>query len=551
MKTRPIAAAPVAAISLLAAAGLPAAADSPLPPVEYRTMDGSGNNPNDLSMGTAGSMQIRMTDPNYADATGAMRYGPDARAISNTIGVQSASGNSSDLSAMFWQWGQFIDHDMVLTHGGGAFAPMFAPAGDPVFPAGAMIPFSRSGATPDGTGMNQYANHITAFIDGSGIYGSDDARADALRSFSGGRLAMDANGYMTRNTGGMENANDGFLPDNTLFLAGDIRANEQAGLTALHTVFAREHNTWADRLAAENPTWDDEQVYQAARKIVGAEVQAITYNEWLPAMLGDDFMGDYSGYDSSVDAGISLEFSTAAFRFGHTMLNEELLRLNADGTAFDGGNLTLHENFFNPSTIMGDGALEALMRGMSAQEAEELDTQIIGGVRNLLFGDPGNGGMDLMAANLMRGRDHGIGSYNDVRESMGLERVTEWSQITSDDELAASLATLYRSIDNLDAWVGLVAEDHLAGAAAGETLSLVLAEQFERLRVGDRFFYLGDDGILPWLSEIDGVTLGDILARNTDINSFDGSVFYTTVPAPGSVGVLAMGGLLASRRRRG
>jgi hypothetical protein len=250
-----------------------------------------------------------------------------------------------------------------------------------------------------------------------------------------------------------------------------------------------------------------------------------------------------------VDAGISLEFSTAAFRFGHTMLNDELLRLNADGTVFDGGNLTLHENFFNPSTITGDGALDALMRGMSAQQSEELDTQVIDGVRNLLFGDPGNGGMDLLAANIMRGRDHGIGSFNDIRAAFGLGRVTEWSQITSDDELATTLASLYRDIDNLDAWVGLVAEDHADGVV-GETLSVVLADQFERLRAGDRFFYLNDEGVLPWLTEIDGVTLGDIIARNTGIDAFNGSVFYTTVPAPAGVGVLALGGLLATHRRR-
>ncbi len=538
MKSRSIV---VAAV--LAAAGLPAAAQ------DVRTMDGWGNNLNDASMGAANTSQTRLTDPVYVGVND-MRPGPHARVISNTIGVQTASGNAAGLSAMFWQWGQFIDHDLVLTSGGGAFAPMFAPAGDPVFPAGAMIPFTRSIAKIDGTGTPQYANGITSFLDGSMVYGSDDVRGSALRAYTGGRLAMDADGFMPLNVTGMDNANEGFLPDQTMFLGGDVRANEQAGLTALHTIFVREHNTWADRLAAENAGWSDEQIYQTARKIVGAEVQAITYNEWLPSMLGDGAMGSYTGYDSTVDASISLEFSTAAFRFGHTMLNEELWRLNADGTTFDGGNLTLHQNFFNPSIIMGDGSLEALMRGMSAQEAEELDTQMIDGVRNLLFGDPGHGGMDLMAANLMRGRDHGIGTYNDIREAMGLIRLSDWSDVTSDAALAAQLASLYGSTDELDAWVGMVAEDHLDGAIVGETLFAVLGDQFDRLRAGDRFFYLNDAELEPWMAEIGSATLGDIIARNTDINAFNGSVFYASVPAPSSVGVLALGGLLASRRRR-
>ncbi len=537
MKTRSI-----AVVALLASAGLPAAAQN------VRTMDGAGNNLNDISMGAAGTMQTRATDALYAGTEG-MRAGPNARAVSNAIGVQTATGNSAGLSAMFWQWGQFIDHDMVLTNGGGAFAPIFAPGGDPVFPAGAMIPFSRSAATIDGSGTPQYANQITSFLDASMVYGSDDLRASALRTYADGMLALDG-GFMPLNTGGLDNANEGFMPDATMFLGGDVRANEQAGLTSLHTIFVREHNQWAERLAAENTGWTDEEIYQTARKIVGAEVQAITYNEWLPTMLGDGALGGYTGYDSSVDASISLEFSTAAFRFGHTMLNEELWRLNEDGTTFDGGNLTLHENFFNPAIITGDGALEALMRGMSAQEAEELDTQMIDGVRNMLFGDPGHGGMDLMAANLMRGRDHGIGTYNDIREAMGLIRVTEWSDVTSDAQLAEQLAALYGSTDELDAWVGLVAEDHLDGAIVGETLFAVLGDQFDRLRTGDRFFYLNDPDLDPWLSDIAGTTLGDVIARNTRIDGFDGSVFYATVPAPSSVGVLAIGGMMMTRRRR-
>lgn len=547
MRTRPIVGA--LPIAVLSAAALAQSDGTTLPGVEFRTMDGSGNNLTHTDMGSTGAHQLRLTTPTYSDGLGAMRSGPHARVISNAVGQQTTSGNSANLSAMFWQWGQFIDHDMVLTHGGGEFSPMFAPGGDPVFPAGSMIPFSRSGFETDASGVRQFANGITAFLDGSMVYGSDDARADTLRSFTGGRLALDASGFMLRNTTGIENANDGFLPNETMFLAGDIRANEQAGLTAMHTVFAREHNLWADRLASENPGWNDEQIYQMARKIVGAEIQKITYDEWLPAMLGNGALGVYSGYDSGVDAGISLEFSTAAFRFGHTMLNENLMRLSEDGSEFAGGALTLHQNFFNPDSITGAGALDALMRGMAAQEAEELDTQLSNGVRNLLFGDPGHGGMDLLAANLMRGRDHGIGTFNDIREAFGLERLDEWSQLTTDTELAAALSGVYDSVDALDAWIGLVAEDKDHDAIVGETLSLALADQFARLRDGDRFFYLNDDALAPYMIDIDHVTLDDILSRNTEIGGFDGSVFYA-VPAPGAVSVLAMGGVLATRRRR-
>lgn len=528
--------------AVLAAAGLPAAAQT------ARTIDGSLNNPSDPAMGQAGSLQIRDIG---AAGTGlpAMKGGPNARAVSNAIGVQTASGNDAGLSALFWQWGQFIDHDLVLTAGGGAFSPLVVPAGDPVFPAGSVIPFARSAPTYDANAQRQYANQITHFLDGSMVYGSDDLRASVLRSYNGGRMLMGPDNYMPTNAFGLENGNEGHLPDSAMFLAGDVRANEQAGLAAMHTVFAREHNHWADRLADQNPKWDDERIYQTARKIVGAEIQAITYNEWLPAMLGAHGPADYAGYDSSVDPSISLVFSTAAFRFGHTMLNEELHRINEDGSTFDGGNLDLHSHFFNPSVLTADGAMDALLRGMAAQQAEAIDTQVVGAVRNMLFGPPGAGGLDLMALNLLRGRDHGIGTFNEIRASMGLAAIEDWSDLTSDADLAQRLASVYAGPDQLDAWVGFVAEDHLEGAAVGSTLALVLTDQFERLRDGDRFFYLNDPDLAPYLTEIGGVSLGDIIARNTGISGFDGSVFHA-VPAPGGVGLLAAAGLLAARRRR-
>ena len=94
-----------------------------------------------------------------------------------------------------------------------------------------------------------------------------------------------------------------------LYCKGDIRANEQIGLIAMHTLFVREHNRLADLISSHYPDTDDEQIYQLARKIVSAEIQAITYKEFLPALLGPyaPDLGSYTGYDASVDPTLANE----------------------------------------------------------------------------------------------------------------------------------------------------------------------------------------------------------------------------------------------------
>jgi len=499
----------------------------------FSSIDGTGNNLDNDDWGSTGEQLLRLTSVEYSDgiSTPAGADRPSAREVSNAIVAQSENiENDRYLSDFVWLWGQFIDHDIDLTEPGHPEEsfPIDVPTGDPYFDpyftGTAQIDLSRSvydPATGDSIGNpRQQINQITAFIDGSVIYGSDAVRAAELRTFSDGRLKTSEGDLLPFNTAGLPNAGG---DSDQLFLAGDVRANENAALTSMHTLFVREHNRIADELAAKHRNWSDEQIYQNARALVTAELQAITYNEFLPALLGKGAISEYEGYDPTVNPNIANIFSTAAYRFGHSMLSPELLRVDASGETIDAGNLALRDAFFAPNQVIDNG-IDSLLAGFARQQAQEIDNHVIDDVRNFLFGPPGAGGFDLPSLNIQRGRDHGLADYNQVRVDLGLAPVTSFDQITSDPQLAADLEAVYGDVNNIDAWVGGLAEDHLPGSSLGELVSTVLIDQFERIRDGDRFWYQnvyeGRD-----LRKLERTKLSDIILRNTDIHDIRDDVF--------------------------
>ena len=501
---------------------------------EIAPIDGIGNNLDQPQLGSTGAQLLRLTSVEYGDgiSSPAGDDRPSAREVSNAVAAQTESvENGRLLTDLSWLWGQFIDHDIDLT-GGADPAEPFAievPHGDAWFdPFGtgtAAIDLSRSTFDP-ATGdaddnPRQQVNEITAFLDGSVVYGSDQERADALRSFAGGRLNTSDGDLLPFNTAGLPNAGG---PSDTLFLAGDVRANENAALTAMHTLWVREHNRIADEIADRYPQLNDEQIYQHARATVTAEIQAITYNEFLPALLGRDAVADYQGYDASVDPGIANVFSTAAYRFGHSMLSPELLRLDNDGTTSAAGNLALRDAFFAPGEVIDNG-IDSLLLGAAVQTAQEIDTLVIDDVRNFLFGPPGAGGFDLASLNIQRGRDHGLPDYNQARIDMGLAPATNFADITSNVELQETLEQLYGDVDNVDVWVGGLAEDHVPGASVGELVYTVLVDQFQRIRDGDRFWYQ-NTFTGGKLAKLESTTLADVIRRNTDVTDLQENVFY-------------------------
>jgi YD repeat-containing protein len=421
------------------------------------------------------------------------------------------------------------------------------PAGDPHFDptsaADKTISFRRArfdtATGTDITNPRRHPNLVSSFLDASMVYGSDDERAMALRTLDGsGKLKTSPGNLLPFNSsayfpgGPLENDFNGIGDPTKMFVAGDVRSSENVALAAIHTILLREHNRLADAIKAQSPASTDEEIYQRARRMVGALIQHITYNEYLPLLLGAGALPAYTGYQPAVDPAAGAVFTTAAFRLGHSQMVPELLRIGPNGQPLPGGPLSLRDAFFTTAPILDDG-IDPILRGLIGQQAQEIDSKVVDELRNFLFGPPGSGGMDLTAMNIQRGRDMGLPSYVEARRAFGLSPITSFAQITSNAAVQSALQTAYGTVEKIDVWVGGIAEDHAPGAMVGPLFQRIIANQFSRTRDGDRFWYENGQFTDSELQAIRSTTLADLIERNSDIAGLPNNVFTTAIPPAG------------------
>lgn len=553
------------------------------------SVNGTGNNLSNSTWGSAGSDLLRLAAAAYADGVSApaLPTDPSARAISNALNDQADPSNpSSDyatldqnsLSNFGYAFGQFMDHDLDRTPGSGAPFPIAVAPGDPIGPGD--LPFSRSESDPNtGTSASnplQQVTDVTSYLDLSQVYGSSQTVSDALRTLKGGllktstgnMLPYDNAAYFTpAQIAALNMANDAHaVSTDQLFAAGDVRANENLELTTLQTLFLRNHNRLANGLQKQHPAWNDEQVYQEARKLNIAEYQNIVYTGWIPAVLGPTALPKYTGYNPKVNATIANEFSTVAFRFGHSLLSADIERHTNKGQDItdaspDGAQIGLSQDFFDPNLLNPAGVIDPLtghtssdigpvLKGQADQNSQAMDMLAISDVRNLLFGNGGFGGDDLMARDVQRGRDNGIPDYNSLRVAMGLKAVASFAQITSNVQTQQALAAAYPGgINTIDPFEGGLAEDHVRGSDVGPLFQAIMVNQFSRLRSGDRFFYLNENLTRDEQNTFQqGSTLAKVIQANTNITNLQRDVFLFKASISGTVNGVQSASAVRSRR---
>ncbi len=512
--------------------------------IRVRTIEGTCNNIRNATTMEWGATDIRFrrtVPPEYGSENllnalgGESRKSP--REISNIVADQPAIiFSETGLSALVYNWGQFIDHDFALTpENEEESANIPLPDNEPLFTD--SIHFLRSEYVTDVNLPREQVNILTAWIDGSMVYGSEIERADWLRTFEEGKLKVSEGNLLPFNTtdGEYESEIDTLAPtmagadeNGKMWVAGDFRAGEQVGLTSLHTLFVREHNRICDELIS-NGLIDDNEIYQEARKKLIAIIQKITYTDFLPA-LGVD-IDEYEEYDDRLDPSITNVFTTAAWRIGHTMVVDSVRMFDNDCQPAGDTIVSLIEAFFNPS-IIREYDIDYFLRGLSIETQYEIDPYIVDELRDFLFSSPQSpvtAGLDLAAANIQRGRDHGLSDYNSYREFYTGSRASSFDEISTNQTFVANLVEAYDGdIDNIDPWIGMVSEDRVPGTSFGVTMLEILKESFGNLRDADRFWYqryLGDAD----QEEVDNTTLKDIIERNTNLSDLQEDVFFSDV----------------------
>ncbi|QQP38640.1 Peroxidasin -like protein, partial [Caligus rogercresseyi] len=475
---------------------------------KYRTIDGTCNNKAHPKWGSTGSTLLRLLKPRYgnSDSTPKTR-GTFVQNLPNPRLVSSSFHPDSDVPStvathMVTQMGQFLDHDLSLTPEAHVehccddatqtdCSPISVPSDDSFYSAfsNTCLEFTRSVQHCDSTPREQF-NAITSYIDASNVYGSEQIVLDSVRD-PVNRILL----KVTTTSTGKE-----LLPQQDgRYFAGDVRAIEMPGLATMHSLFVREHNRIAKAMSSAFPNMEHETVFQETRRIVGAEMQNVVYGQYLRAILNRDTrkrfnlrINQRSQYDSSVNADISNAFATAAYRFGHSMIQGDIQRVALSST---GSNSTysLKNVFFDLSNFEskdGEG-MEEILLGLMSQASQANDRLVIDDVTNHLFNRGAAFGSDLIARNLARGRDHGLPTYGFWRQHCGLSELCEWNRKPKEISRInwRILRTIYASPNDIDLFTAGLAEKSLQGSVLGPTFSCIIADQFSRSKSGDKYFF--------------------------------------------------------------
>ena len=558
-----------------------------------RSFDGSCNNLDNPTWGAVSALFLRGPEGVQFRPFNVTDPSQNPRSISNSV-LSGTNGIKTDncVNLLEVTFSQFVTHDILRMKRTGnassAAIPILA-SNDlffnflPSVPANPRINHKLLDLAINPEGDLTAINEVNSFLDLSTVYGNDATTNNQLRSFVGGKfLTQDyfnisinyaPLGIPVSATGDLLN----YMPSRVTvpqpqfpplqgaaqyFSAGEQRANNNLGLITLQLLFFREHNRLATAIAAAKPTWTDEQIFQAARKVNVAQYQHIIFDEWLESLLGPNYEAkDYKGYKPEVSPNptISMFFPATAFAFGHTSVDDyQLIDSNFNyvyGTASLSTVPLVGQTagpFLTAAGVSVFGKNPGnVVRSLLYSKSAKTDLIVNEVLRTIPFGDgdPNSVGIDTAALTIMDGYLAGIPNYATLREfwwnpknpgsgnsilygkggcyeGTTTDPIQCFKRITNDDTTAALLQTAFKKVNKLDPFVGLLAEPVEDGHYLGKTLRSIIGSEFLKLRDGDRFYY---ENIMT-ASEIANIksnSLADLVRRNfPEIGTIPENLFF-------------------------
>ncbi|XP_049543970.1 peroxidase-like [Anopheles darlingi] len=527
----------------------------------YRSIDGSCNNLQNPTWGSANTKFNRLIPPKYNDGISSPRLAQDGSELPNPrlLSVEvfgEGQQNSPQFTLANMQFGQIVAHDMALTRGvrdpvtccaNGKLQPSPSPRcfaipvaeNDPVFSERDIecLNLIRTITTCDLAPINctqaEQINSVTSFLDLSLVYGNTQAESLQLRTLTGGLLKVETRGgsdWPPRHPNASTTCTLR-TPLEACYLTGDSsRSNQSPHLALLQVSFVREHNRIARALRTRFTTWTDEKLFQEARRINIAEYQHIVYNEWLPNFLGLSYMRSVglnfatpsfvNDYGTQMNPSVINEHTTAAFRFFHSAIQGTLKLYEQSRQVYK--QVDINDNTNNPNILEETtDRYAALLRGMTTQPMGRNDDSLDPAIKHFLFRFNNQFGTDLKSIDIQRARDHGLPGYNDFVQYCFNTRANTWADYNQAlvPEAIELLSIYYRSVNDLDLAVGLAFEKKIDGTETGIVMRCILNEQFSRTRRGDRFFYENGQSVvgltLGQLTEIRKANMARILCDST------------------------------------
>jgi peroxidase len=524
---------------------------------QYRNYDGSCNNLYVPWWGKRETPFERIIAPEYQDKINSPRaIGSDYKPLPNpreiAMKIHSARRTFPETTQFLVFFGQNIDHDVSLTsrsaYKDGAEKKCACGTGDsdcfniPIpyddyyNQDQKCFPFTRSSAASKNFdckfSYREQLNSVTHWLDLSNIYGSSVHTAKKLRSFQYGLLKTSVNpvnGHTDLPLLNEKKSCEFMTMGEQCYMGGDVRVNDNHYLTILASIFLKEHNRIATELRKINYGWNDERLFQEARRINIAEYQHVVYYEFLPVLLGGYAMNKwgliptpyntyFEKYDRYTNPQVKNAFATAAGRYGHVLVNKYHLVYDNQYNMVD--NYTTDFVLFSQS-YYGDYSLRGSMLGNSYYSSPAINEYM----NNYLFQGMSKEfkRLSLGALNIQRGRDHGLAGYNKYRAWCGLNYAYSFDELTNiPSAIRNELKYLYASVDDIDLFTGIMSEYAVDDGVVGATTACILGDGFHDWKYGDRFWYENRDPIVGFnidqINQIKKTTIARLVCDNSGID---------------------------------